>query len=231
LASVAGYQAVRCDIDERLDGFKRECGIAASEPVDAAQMKVWLASLPTALQVKELQLRNAMNDYTALQPLQIGDVVKVPCLTPHSLQHGVRTIEFQTPVYERLIVSFAQKVLTQPGWDTEQAAGLMALDTPEQESFEILIDSDGVKQEKIVDFEDFEVYRCQLEPGKLLQLPASNHYTLLVSISGSLDVLGSVLSEEQAAFIPQQCEMKITAANSNQAVTFLLASPKLVGLS
>lgn len=82
-------------------------------------------TVDNSLRTLELDQRNNMNAFTHMQPLSLGDVVKVPCLTPHSLQHGVRTVEFQTPVYERLIVSFAQKVLTQNHWDTDRALQLM----------------------------------------------------------------------------------------------------------
>jgi hypothetical protein len=57
--------------------------------------------------------------------LKLGDVVRVPKLTPHALQSGVRVVEFQTPHYERKILSSNQKVLTQSGWDIDAALDLL----------------------------------------------------------------------------------------------------------
>jgi len=89
LQAVAHYESVRRELDA-LEGQPSE-----------------------ALLAREVALRESMNAFTHLRPLAVGDVVVVPLRLPHSLQHGVRTIEFQTPVYERKILSFAQQVLTQ----------------------------------------------------------------------------------------------------------------------
>ena len=70
---------------------------------------------------EEKNLRQEMNSFTSMHTLRVGDVISIPTYTPHALQHGVRAIEFQTPHYERQILSFAQKVLTQSDWDTESA--------------------------------------------------------------------------------------------------------------
>ena len=122
-------------------------------------------SAPAALLHEEACLRAAMEEYTCRRPLRVGDVVVVPLRMPHSLQHGVRTIEFQTPVYERKILSFAQRVLTQDHWDTEAAVAVMRLQPPDPTPFERLPAGAGVRCERIVDFEDFEVRRITIDPG------------------------------------------------------------------
>ena len=76
---------------------------------------------------EEQELRTAMESFTASVPLRVGDVVQVGTGIPHSLQHGVRVFEFQTPTYERNIISFNQKVLTQDHWDSSYAINTLSL--------------------------------------------------------------------------------------------------------
>ena len=128
MAAVYHYREVRERIDAELDQQRRQHGIAASAVVMAEQTRQWLAALPQALLTQEQTLRQTMDGFTALHPLAVGDVIVIPQRLPHALQHGVRTIEFQTPVYERQIVSFAQKVLTQNHWDTAAAMQITQLD-------------------------------------------------------------------------------------------------------
>jgi hypothetical protein len=96
LAAVQAYESVRRALDSLPEGAEPDRELLALEPV----------------------LREGMNSFTGLRALRVGDVVEVPLLVPHALLHGVRTVEFQTPTYERKILSFAQKVLTQDHWDT-----------------------------------------------------------------------------------------------------------------
>ena len=77
--------------------------------------------LPEALRQEEKEPRQKAYAFIGRVSVEVGDVVTFPALQVHSLQHGIRVIEFQTPHYERLIVMFAQKVLTQNHWDTDRA--------------------------------------------------------------------------------------------------------------
>lgn len=174
---------------------------------------------------QELQLRNDMESFTQFLPLQVGDVVKVPCFTPHSLQHGVRTVEFQTPVYERLILSFAQKVLTQDHWDTDQAIDLMSLDTAPALEFEQL-DAESAKIERIVDFDDFEVLRYQLAVGQKIDLPAQVEYALLMVIKGAVELGDQVIEAEEAVLLPKSWRGVGVQNRSNDEICFLIAHPK-----
>lgn len=191
--AVAEYEAVRREIDALLDEQAGQ---------DVARREALLAELPEALTSQERRLRTEMNGFTALRPLRVGDVVKVPTDTPHALQHGVRTIEFQTPVYERLIVAFAQKVLTQSHWDTDAAVAKMLLDTPPQPASEILLDDSGVRVERIVDFADFEVQRYRVQPGSELVLPSPDQYSVIIVIQGTLPIGPCGLGPEQALLLP-----------------------------
>lgn len=169
-AAVAAYEGIR----RRLD---------AGEPVPDAT---------------EQAARAAMEAFTAVRPLRPGDVVVVPTWLPHSLQHGVRVVEFQTPTYERYILSFAQRVLTQANWDTAFAVPRMSLDVPRAPRFETL--APGV--ERIVAFDDFRVWRVTLEPGAAFDLPGHPGYALCMAVQGVVQIGALTLEPERAALVP-----------------------------
>ena len=49
------------------------------------------------LAAKEAAARSACLTFTDERALEVGDVIRVPTWVPHSLQQGVRVVEFQTP--------------------------------------------------------------------------------------------------------------------------------------
>src|SRR5690625_6902641 len=171
LAAVRAYRGVRVELDQRLDRWLSGQGLSPAQPVAPEVRARAMATLPTALQRQERELRRALARCTRLRPLRVGDVVQVPLHLPHALQHGVRTVEFQTPVYERLILSFAQKVLTQDHWDTEEAVERMALEPPPERPLPRLRRGVGWVEEQIVDVADFEALRLQGEEGVEAGLP------------------------------------------------------------
>ena len=226
VVSVKAYECIRREIDAVVDGFRARDAVAVNAPVAARQLERWLQEVPQALQERELDLRQQMDAYTSQLPLSLGDVVKVPCLTPHSLQHGVRTIEFQTPVYERMILSFAQKVLTQQHWDIDAAAEIMTLDAADQPPHELIINAGGVTVERIVNFHDFEVLRVRLAQNSRYQLLAPAQYGLLIAVEGQLSVAGVVLEPEQAVLLPSVMESQQIHCRTAAGINFLLAYPK-----
>lgn len=176
---------------------------------------------------REAELRAAMNAFTALKPLRVGDVVAVPTWLPHSLQHGVRVIEFQTPTYERYIISFAQKVLTQDHWDSAAAIARMRLDVPAEPRFEPV----GERAECIVSFDDFRVWRVTLPPGAEFELPRHPSYLLCAGVRGSVGLGALTVEPEQAAFVPALAlrgspPPKLRNAGDSAAVA-LIAAPDL----
>lgn len=225
--AVAAYEEVRREIDGLLDGCRGRAGVGLNEAVAPEQMQRWLAGLPEELLERERQLREAMDAFTCSLPLRIGDVVKVPCLTPHSLQHGVRTVEFQTPVYERKILSFAQKVLTQGHWDTGDAVALMQVRTPVAEAFATVSEADGVLAERIVDFDDFEVQRWRIAAGGRHEMPLSGRYALIMAVEGMarLGSPGLTLAPEQACLVPATLASLAVQNAGPQALTLLVAVP------
>ncbi len=205
LQAVEDYEAVRRALDD-------------APPANGTQLQ--------ALEDREEALRHAMDNFTHKRPLQLGDVVKVPLHTPHALQHGVRTVEFQTPVYERLILSFGQKVLTQGHWDTVAALDVAELDTPEPEVFQQLAIAAGSRSERIVDFDDFEVWRVSLEAGAEWAMPSLRAYALTMVVAGEVAIGGGRYGPEQACYLPAG----VSGPASNPGVAgdavFLFAMPK-----
>jgi len=201
LQAVKNYQHVRWQIDALLD--KK-------------------LSPPGDLSKQEKILREKMENFIAIKKLKPGDVVKVPCFTPHSLQHGVRTVEFQTPVYERKILSFAQKVLTQDHWDTEVALAKINLDTPQEHALVVLEKNDALCREQVVEFDDFKVERVTLEKNARF-VSASGNYRLLLVVSGEVMIGLQTLGAEQAKLLPAFAGLEINVV-SERAVA-LLATP------
>ncbi|MEZ5530006.1 MAG: hypothetical protein R3E57_08770 [Porticoccaceae bacterium] len=227
LKAVKQYEQVRRQIDGQIDQFRQVEGFETNAPVSAAQLKCWSARLPEQLLAQEADLRRAMNRFTALLPLQVGDVVKVPLLTPHALQHGVRTVEFQTPVYERRIISFAQKVLTQGHWDTEQAVAMMSLETPSLPELKLLETAENYQLEEVVCFDDFRVERLTLKPHAVegYLLPATDSYALLMSVEGEPLLSEHSFSREEAVLLPARRSSMLLCNPSDTSAIVLLAWP------
>ncbi len=225
LSAVADYRRVRETIDAELDQQRQQRGIGATEVLSAAQTQQWLAKLSPELCAQEQTLRRAMDEFTALYPLQVGDVVVIPQRLPHALQHGVRTIEFQTPVYERQIVSFAQKVLTQNHWDTEAAMQITQLDPYVAAEF-VVETINGCERSQIVDFEDFSVWRVAMPSAAVLPLQGKS-YQLVMVITGSAQIGATLCRPEQALVVPAHAlPVLMENIQANDTVA-LIAEPKV----
>ncbi len=229
LDSVKAYEQVRRLVDSLLDQKKVVAHSGLTQPASSSQLKRWISELSQHHENKELlnserSLRQTMNSFVANHPLKVGDVVTVPKLVPHALQHGVRVVEFQTPVYERKILSFGQKVLTQSHWDTEDALELANLDFAQLESPELITVTSGLQIERIVNFDDFEVLRVQLDGSYIFQ---AETYSVLMVLDGQLHLnlaQHNDIGVGQAALLPvSEKNWQITSCGS---CLFLLASPK-----
>lgn len=204
LSTVQDYEEVRREIDKQ----------SKSSEIQPEQLQ------------RENELRSRMDSYSLLVPLAVGDVVKVPLLTPHSLQHGVRTVEFQTPVYERKILSFAQQVITQNHWDTKEAVDIMVLEIPPGNDFTVLEDTAGQLIERIVDFSDFEVRRVSLSNATSMTLAPLPSYALIMVVEGELMLENLELVAEEALILPSGWSGKLTFAEPESSGVLLLATPR-----
>ncbi len=229
-SAVEDYENVRRRIDRLLDECRRQEGVGLDEPVPPVDLKRWLATVPAPMQEEEAAAREAMEAFTHMRPLAVGDVVKVPTLLPHALQHGVRAVEFQTPVYERKILSFAQKVLTQSHWDTADAVALMSFDAPAPEELDVVSEGSDHRLEQVVAFDDFAVHRLRLEPGCRWLLPDMDSYRVLMVVSGTLVIGGDRVmggnryGPEQACLLPRGASATLEAEASPALV--LISNPR-----
>ena len=203
LAAVRSYELVRRTLD--------------AKPVAEAPE-------PHLLQ-QERMLREKMDSFTDLRPLRRGDVVVVPPRLPHALLHGVRVVEFQSPVYERKILSFAQRVLTQTHWDTEAALETALLAPPQPPSFTPLACCAGVHGERIVQFSDFEVCRYRIAVATGFTPEASTGYRLVMVLAGELALAGQRYAAGQALILPRGWRGALAPATAAQALDLLLAKP------
>lgn len=216
--SVTEYRLTRNEIDTQLKSLRKQLGPVAGNPLTPAQYHQLIAQIDPELNAREENLRKKMYRHTGLLDLNVGDVVTVAPMVPHSLQHGVRVIEFQTPHYERYILSFGQEVLTQDHWDTDSALASARTDvhapTPP-----VKISSD---QDLIADFDAFKVTRIKLEPGKSAETQHTN-YTIVIGVAGemTLDDL-TVVGPERAFFQPPRKALRLTN-RGNTPATILVA--------
>ena len=237
LKAVRQYRAVRYEVDSLLDaarvpsalgtGFASDNMQADSGGILTPQQQIDLHRvIPSNLLTQELALRQSMERFTQMHELALGDVVVIPRFTPHALQHGVRAVEFQTPVYERKIVSFAQKVLTQKDWDTEAALAVASMQPYEPALFGVEpLASGDCMREKIVDFDDFVVWRYRLSGDTSVSLDlAEQRYAVIMAVEGDLLLGAATIKQEQAAVLLVQ--MMPMLLSSKQQAIFLLAVPK-----
>ena len=183
--------------------------------------------MPDAVQqAQETELRTLMDSFTQRHALHVGDVFQVPPLLPHSLQHGVRVVEFQTPSYERKILSFAQKVTTQDHWDSREAVARMLLRAPPVGAQRERLDSaPGITIEQIVDFPEFEVQRLTIRAQIKWQLECGPSYALLLVVTGVLELAGSRYGPEQAVLLPRNWSGAVLAPQAPAPLVLLLAKP------
>lgn len=224
LNAVKDYREVRQTIDALLDQKRGEENIGLNDPVMPDKIRLWQKTLPQDLLAGEKQKRDHMENFIAIRPLVVGDVVKVPCFTPHSLQHGVRTVEFQTPVYERKILSFAQKVLTQNHWDTESALPDLVMDLPDEKPLVVLEQTKQLLREQVVEFKDFSVERMTLS-SSAKWCTTLNTYGLVMCLSGSIVLNGVVMMPEQTLLIPVNTYVEL--CSEHEPAILLLARPEV----
>lgn len=224
LEAVRRYQTCRDAIDALLGEIKQQAGYKDEDPVSPEDMSQWLELIPDELAQQELALRGEMEAFTYFRDLKVGDVVRVEPFFPHSLQHGVRVIEFQTASYERHILSFAQKVLTQNHWDTELALEQAMLTAPPEPELPELAGPEGASIEVIADFSAFRAIRITLNDRASYQLEPCDDYRILISVSGDLSVGNTKPGVEEACLIPAGTTSVSLSTRTNAVC--IVAEPK-----
>ena len=242
LEAVRRYEAVRRQLDELLDKQLQAAGLDGGAPLPPDDYQALLGRTPAALRADEEAARKEMHGFTQLYPLSLGDVVRIQPGVPHALQHGVRVVEFQTAHYERQILSFGQKVLTQEGWDTEAALRRVVLDPkPPVARFP----AEETTIHDVARFPELEVQRLNLGPGQRAQFPWFQ-YTLIMGIAGQVRVarkqyplrldkrmeyllLGEALvGAEEAVYVPEGRGTIVMEYAGGEAAVFLVARRPLL---
>jgi hypothetical protein len=180
------YEKIRRELDQPLDRFQKEVGLSESEAISPEQMTELEHKLPEDLKPEEKKLRQKAYAHIGSVSVEVGDVVTFPALQVHSLQHGIRVIQFQTPHYERLIVMFAQKVLTQNHWDTDRAMDLINTEPYRLPEPQLLTEEDGYSEERIVDFPDFSSERIRMDENISRKYHCVGRSHLIVCVKGKL---------------------------------------------
>lgn len=188
-------------------------------------------SISTELTAQELSLREKAAAFVGDCSVKVGDIVSFPVFQMHSLRHGIKVIEFQTPHYERLIVMFAQKVLTQKHWDTADALSKMLPEVYQRPELERLHKSAGILAERFVDFPQFTADRISLDTGQTWADQLAGQYHLLISITGQADVFtenGQTvnLNPEEALFLPVSLGSYRVQSTGDTPLIYLKAMPK-----
>ena len=170
----------------------------------------------------EKEAKKNMNAFTSVKELQLGDVIRVPTWIPHSLQHGVRVVEFQTPTYERFIISFEQKVLTQDHWDSEYAIERMHLAPPIESR--LTNQSSGI--ERLADFSSFSAIKVDFSQVNHFNLSNTSNYAICLPIGAACSIGSLTVPSETACFIPYNGlnHLKVLGKPGGYA---LIASPSI----
>ena len=223
---IKDYEKIRRKIDFLFDEFRIQFNIPLNEPISTNTIKEWLLKIPTELVEEEKSLRLIMDSYSGYLNLIIGDVIKVPTLIPHALQHGVKVIEFQTPTYERMILSFAQKVLTQNHWDTEKAIEVMNITPPNKTKLELIQKTESYCEELVCSFKEFQSSRFKLEENAILYFQALDNYRILFNVFGSVYIKTNKIEyieipPSSCIFIPANLEFELKSL-SGATILFCL---------
>ena len=227
--AVKNYEACRKKIDQFTDHYRAKLDFEVNENLDLKTLKSIRANMPTEIIDEEKNSKAKLEEFVGWLQLSVGDVVSVETRVPHSLQHGIEAIEFQSPVYERCIISFDQKVITQPGWDVDKAFGLMEMKPPAKKQLSVLTDSKSQLKERVVKFSDFEVSRVELRDK--INLDASSQHLLIYLLRGEVrfqkDENGEeiTLNEGEAYYVAPRKALSTLSRVDSKNPLILIASP------
>lgn len=189
------------------------------------------SAAPDDLSAQEAELWSVVRSYFEFIDVRVGDVIRVPPFVPHSLQNGVQVVEFQTPTYERLILAFNQKVVTQNHWDTQKALDVARFNSGEKLHRELCGgQTENLKSWSVaVDFPGFQVLSIETLRGQPLTLPASSSsFSVLFVLTGAVEFLDSqglsVLNVRtgEAVLIPVESSAAGISLNATLSRTKLL---------
>jgi len=188
-------------------------------------------SISKALMSQETTLRKKAASFVGDCYVKVGDIISFPALQIHSLQHGIKVIEFQTPHYERMIVMFSQKVITQNHWDTEKALKKIVPEVYKKPKIKNLLKTEGFMLERFVDFPHFTADRLFLNPDKFWTDQLNDKYHILIVIKGEANIFSEygksiILRSEDAFFLPNSMGSYTIKNTGEIPLIYLKAMPK-----
>ena len=192
-------------IVDRIDG-RQGCMLLGASPGKRTQLgdaafRQALLDAARRVEVGEFGI-DAVQAFMNPVPLRVGDTVTIPPRVPHSLQEGVHVIEFQNPVFERKILAASQPVVTQHGWDSEDAVAAMDLCARPD------VTSAGHRAvETIARASGFSVSRFRLDGGAAFEVPA---WSVGWIVRGEIEGAGSRFHGRMAFVAPTVCELRST---------------------
>jgi hypothetical protein len=170
--ALLAVESVRKKVDALLaaGGFDFAAQVASGANGLKSLHEAKLRLVPSELREQEKQAYSAASGLFLLHEIRVGDIVRVPTHMPHALQPGVRVIEFQTPHYERMILSSNQKVMTQEAWDVDSGIRLIAEGNGGDIAEAAITRADSQNAEhvtRIVAFDGLDVLEIRLRSSEL----------------------------------------------------------------
>lgn len=229
LDEITSYEKHREKVDAQFHELCQKEGIDLNACLDEKQDKLLYGQIPKEIIQKDLKDYQKIRSFFGKSLLREGSVVRIEKGVPHSIPHGVRVVEFQNAYYERKIIAFNQKVLTQKRWDTKEALDVMKKSSPLNEP-NIFYEGDNYLERELAKFEDYTVDEIVIHPGYRHVNYAADFYQILYCLGNSLEVEtemdSMMLQKSEAIFIP--IETTITIYNSQTSdVSFLIAYPNI----
>ena len=223
------YEKVRREIDKQLDETKCTWELDPNAPLQPEQLQRLLETVPGEQAEEEQKLRLEVEGFIGDCRVRVGDIVSFPTFNLHSLRHGIRVVEFQTPHYERRIAFFGQKVLTQAHWDTDRALKVMDLVPYQPPPLQLLHKDVGVRVEQFVDFPDFTAHRVMLEAGQSCAWNTGTEYHLWIAVNGAAifgwEEHSMQLATEEALMMPVARGAYKVRNPGSEPLILLLARP------
>ena len=228
---ITKYEQIRRRIDQQMDAMRKRAGIDLLAPLTPELTQQFLKNVPEEEQKEEKQSRDKLYSFIGDYPVRVGDIVSFSTHQIHSLQHGIRVIEFQTPHYERLIVMFTQKVLTQPQWNTTKALSVMKAEVYQSPPLVELGETGGWHNERFVDFPEFTADRIIIQPQNEYSDQSGDAYHLLMGVRGEGTICSSAfnafpLQTGEGIFLPASLQDYTIRNASSIPLIYLKAMPK-----
>lgn len=200
------YEKVRKQVEFEFDKIREISGYTANESLTDEVLETFYQKLPPNLKENEAAAKQKAEEFVGWINIKVGDVINVETRVPHSLQHGIEVIEFQTPVYERKIISFDQKTLTQSNWDSKDAIEKIRTDyiSPTSQTGPI-----------IARFDDFTVSQAS-------ELKPANKERIIYNLSPTQKTEPHGLKQNSAYFIASSSKFHLEKSEKNH---FIISEP------